>query len=73
MSSTTRLKNIDTYKRVLFATTKDAANLTGEFSRIEYKDFNLTTKTQRKTLFTCLDNKRYVCDDNIHTRPFGYY
>lgn len=67
------IKNIDTYKRVLFATTKDAANLTGEFSRIEYKDFNLTTKTQRKTLFTCLDNKRYVCDDNIHTRPFGYY
>lgn len=66
------IKNIDTYKRVLFATTKDAANLTGEFSRIEYKDFNLTTKTQRKTLFTCLDNKRYVCDDNIHTRPFGY-
>ena len=67
------IKDINTYKSVLFAKTKEEANLTGEFTRIEYKAFNLTTKIQRKTLFTCLDNKRYVCDDNIHTRPFGYF
>ena len=67
------VKNVKTYESVLFPKTNEDASLTGEFCRIEYKDFRLTTRTQNKVLFTCLDNKRYVCDDGIHTKAFGYY
>lgn len=67
------VKNVKTYESVLFPKTKEDASLTGEFCIIEYKDFRLTTRTQNKVLFTCLDNKRYVCDDGIHTKAFGYY
>ena len=67
------IKNIEMYKRILFPEKKHDAILTGSFKRIANSKMSIRTETQSKVLFTCLDNKRYVCDDGIHTKAFGYY
>lgn len=67
------IKNIEMYKRILFPKQKQDAILTGSFKRIANSKMSIRTETQSKVLFTCLDNKRYVCDDGIHTKAFGYY
>ena len=65
-----KVKNMEAYKRVLFGKTKDDAVLTGTFNRIANRELEIETMEQTKVLFTCLDNKRYVCDDGIHTLAF---
>lgn len=67
------IKNIEMYKRILFPEKKQDAVLTGSFKRIANSKMSIRTETQSKVLFTCLDNKRYVCEDAIHTKAFGYY
>ena len=67
------IKNIEMYKRILFPEKKEDAILTGSFKRIANSKMSIKTQTQSKVLFTCLDNKRYVCEDGIRTKAFGYY
>lgn len=65
-----KIKNMETYKRVLFGKSKDDAVLMGNYHRIANRELKIETTEQTKVLFTCLDNKRYVCDDGIHTLAF---
>ena len=67
------VKNIELYKRVLEAENKNDAVIEGTFKRINNQAFTISTMEQTKTLMTCKDNKRWICDDNIHTLVFGHY
>ena len=67
------VKNIDLYKRVLDAENKNDAVIDGTFKCINNQNFTISTIEQTKTLMTCTDNKRWICDDNIHTLVFGHY
>ena len=67
------VKNIDLYKHVLEAESKNNAVIDGTFKRINNQGFAISTKKQTKTLMTCIDNKRWICDDNVHILAFGHY
>ena len=67
------VKNINLYKRVLEATSKKDAAINGTFKRINNQKFEISTMEQTKTVMTCTDNKRWICDDNVHTLAFGHY
>lgn len=67
------VKNMEIYKKTLFPDSKKDAKLVGEFSRINNRGMKISTMQQEKTMFTALDNKRYVCEDNIHTLAWGHY
>ena len=43
----------------------------GTFKRINNQKFTISTMEQTKTLMIFTDNKRWICDDNIHTLAFG--
>ena len=61
------------YKQVLFPSTPEEAIVKGKFSRISNRKMNINTIEQEKVCFSALDNKRYVCEDNINTFAFGHY
>ena len=67
------VKNIELYKRVLDAENKKDAVIEGTFKRINNQAFTISTVKQTKTLMTCTDNKRWICDDNVHTLVFSHY
>ena len=67
------VKNIELYKRVLEAEKKGDAVIEGSFKRIKNQAFDISTKEQTKTLMTCMDNKRWILEDNVHTLTFGHY
>lgn len=67
------IRNMEAYKRILFPKTEKDAVLSGDFKRIANTHMNINTVSQSKVLFTCLDNKRFIRDDNIHTYAFGNY
>ena len=69
----TSVKNIELYKSVLETTSKKDAVIDGTFKRINNQKFAISTMEQTKTLMTCTDNKRWICDDNMHTLAFGHY
>ena len=69
--SRTNVKNIDLYKRVLEANSKKDAVIEGTFKHINNQKFTISTMEQTKTLMIFTDNKRWICDDNIHTLTFG--
>ena len=69
----TSVKNIELYKRVLEAGSKNDAVINGTFKRINNQAFTISTMEQSKTLMTCTNNKRWICDDNVHTLAFGHY
>ena len=72
-SSGMSVKNIELYKRVLDAENKNDAVIEGTFKRINNQAFTISTMEQTKTLMTCTDNNRCICDDNVHTLAFGHY
>ena len=67
------VKNIELYKHVLEAFNKNDAVIEGTFKHINNQTFTISTMEQTKTLMTCTDNKRWICDDNIHTLTFSHY
>ena len=67
----TSVKYIGLYKRVLEAENKNDAIIEGTFKRINNQKFTISTMEQTKTLMIFTDNKRWICDDNIHTLAFG--
>ena len=68
----TNVKNIDLYKHVLEAENKKDAVIDGTFKYINNQAFTISTMEQTNTLMTCTDNKRWICNDNIHTLIFGH-
>ena len=66
------VKDIELYKRVLFAQCRKDAVIEGTFKRISDQKFVISTIEQTKRLMTCTDNKRWICEDNIHTLAFGH-
>ena len=68
----TSVKNISLYKRVLEAENKNDAVIDGTFKRINNQKYTISTIEQTKTLMTCTDNKRWICDNNIYTQVFGH-
>ena len=69
--SRTNVKNIELYKRVFEANGKKDAVIEGTFKHINNQKFTISTMEQTKTLMICTDNKRWICDDNIHILVFG--
>ena len=69
----TNVKNIELYKRVLEVDNKNDAVIDGTFKRINNQAFTISTMEQTKILMTCTDNKRWICDDNIHILAFSQY
>ena len=67
------VKNMELYKKTLFPENKVDAKMVGEFSRINNRGMKISTVKQKKIMFTALDNKRYVCEDNVHTLAWGHY
>ena len=61
------VKNIDLYKRILEAESRKDAVIDGSFKRINNQSFDISTKEQNKTFMTCTNNKRWMCDNNVHT------
>ena len=68
----TSIKDIKYYKRVLEASSKNDAVIDGTFKYINNQAFTISTMEQTNTLMTCTDNKRWICNDNIHTLIFGH-
>ena len=68
-----KTNNMTLYKQVLFPSTPEEAIVKGKFSRISNRKMNINTIEQEKVCFSALDNKRYVCEDNINTFAFGHY
>ncbi len=66
------IKNIELYKKVLFAENKDDICITGSFTRFSNQKMNISSIKQDKIMFTPFDNKRYVCDGNIKTYAWGH-
>ena len=54
------MKNIELYKRVLEAESKNNAVIDGSFKPINNQGFDTSTKEQTKTLMTCTDNKKWT-------------
>ena len=67
------VKNIELYKRVLEANSKNDAVIDGTFKRINNQAFTISTMEQTKTLMIFTDNKRWICDDNVHILAFSQY
>ena len=67
------VKNIDLYKHILEADNKNDAVIEGTFKHINNQTFTISTMEQTKTLMTCTDNNRCICDDNIYTLVFSHY
>ena len=65
------VKNIKLYKRVLEAGSKNDAVINGTFKHINNQAFTINMMEQTNTLMICTDNKRWICDDNIHILVFG--
>ena len=65
------VKNIKLYKRVLESGSKNDAVIDGTFKHINNQKYTISTMEQTKTLMIFTDNKRWICDDNIHTLAFG--
>ena len=67
------VKNIELYKRVLEAENKNDAVIEGTLKHINNQTFTVNTMEQTKILMTCTDNKRWICDENIHTLVFSHH
>ena len=72
-SSGMSVKNIELYKHVLDAENKNDAVIEGTFKHINNQTFTISTMEQTKTLMTCTDNNRCICDDNTYTLVFSHY
>ena len=67
------VKNTDLCKRVFEAESKKDVVIDGSFKHISNQWFAISTMEQTKTLMTCMDNKRWIFDYNVHTLAFGHH
>jgi len=72
----TVIKNIlthENYYKALFGITKEELIQNVKFNIIKSKNHIMYSEEVDKIGLSCLDNKRYVCDDNINTYAIGHY
>jgi hypothetical protein len=60
------------YKNILYSNPEDLQNLVTVENRIQTKKHILSTVLTYKSGFNAFSNKRYVCNDGIHTHAYGY-
>ena len=66
------VKNMNVYKRALFPTNSEDARLVASFNRIKNQSMRIESVSQEKVMISAVDNKRYVCEDNIRTLAWGH-
>ena len=66
-------KNIqfDNYERCILSLNEDKTSAT--FNNLQKSHHDIYATTMTKNAISCSDTKRYLCDDNIHTRAYGHY
>jgi hypothetical protein len=69
----TRIITHENYRKALTGTTKEEIIQNVKFNIIKSKDHIINSVTVNKIGLSCLDNKRYVCDNNIDTYAIGHY
>lgn len=60
------VKIIELHKRVFEIERKKVAVFEGTFKHIYSQAFTLSTTKQIKSLMTCTDNKRWICDNTVY-------
>ena len=63
----------ENYRKALFGTSKSELIQNVNFNIIKSKNHIMYSEKVDKIGLSCMDNKRYVCDDNIHTYAIGHY
>ena len=61
------------YGNTVEAKSKKDTVIGGSFTRLINQRFDITNKEQTKTFITCINNKRWILDDNEHILAFGLY
>ena len=66
-------KNIqfDNYERCILSMNKEKTSAT--FNNLQKNHHDIYATKITKNAISCSDTKRYICDDNIHTRAYGHY
>ena len=65
--------DIEKYYHCLFPETSEQAQQIGVFRHIVNQKLSLKTMSQEKCMMNCLDNKVYICNDNITTYAWGHH
>ena len=68
-----RVLTHENYRDALGWITKEDLIQNVSFNIIKSKDHVIHSVSVNKISLSCMDNKRYVCDDNIHTYAIGHY
>lgn len=63
---------MEKYKLAIFGTSKDELQQSISFNSIRQTNHQLNTVRITKTSLSGIDNKRYILEDNIHTRALGH-
>ena len=64
--------DIEKYYHCLFPDSSEQAQQIGVFRHIVNQKLSLKTMSQEKCMMNCLDNKVYICNDNITTYAWGH-
>ena len=64
--------DIEKYYHCLFPESSEQAQQIGVFRHIVNQKLSLKTMSQEKCMMNCLDNKVYICNDNITTYAWGH-
>jgi hypothetical protein len=65
--------NHQNYKQALFGTRKEDIIQHCSFNLIRSKKHNIQSIHVNKISLSCIDDKRFVMNDNINTRAIGHY
>lgn len=65
--------DIEKYYHCLFPESSEQAQQIGVFRHIVNQKLTLKTMSQEKCMMNCLDNKVYICNDNITTYAWGHH
>ena len=63
---------MEQYKRALFGQTKEELKHTVTFNLLRSTNHQMNSITVTQTGLSCIDDKRYVLEDNIHTLAHGH-
>lgn len=66
-------KNIqfENYERCILSMNEDKTS--AKFNNLQKSHHEIYATTMTKNAISCSDTKRYLCDDNIHTRAYGHH
>jgi hypothetical protein len=61
------------YRKAIFSKELKNIQQTCSFNTIRARKHEISTLSQNKVSLSCLENKRHVLEDNIHTRAIGHW